>query len=292
MPREPADPVADALARLYAEPLESFLAKRKELAAGLRAAGDAEAARAVAAAPKPTRTAWALDQVARREPTAVRAMLEARDAAAAAPGRGDADALRGALREFRGRVGEVLDLARDVLAAAGFEANATQLRRMGETLQAASVPGSEARARLQAGTLAHDVPVEDPFGGLEAAVPPARTPASAHARARPDTRAREPERAHERERAQEREREERARRQAAIESAQQRVTALDAEAREAREAARAADTAAFHADKEVVRAQRDAERARKDAERARQAADEAESRVARARADLKALRSS
>jgi hypothetical protein len=288
MPTQPADPVAEALLRLYGEPLERFLAARKELAAGLRAAGQAEAARAVAAAPKPTRTAWALDQVARREPTAVAAMLEARDAAAAAPGRGDAAALRAALRDFRGRLGEVLDLARDMLAAAGFEANATQLRRMGETLQAASVPGSEARARLQAGTLAQDVGVEDPFGGLEAGAAAAPTQASAHARARPEARAREPERA----RGQEREREERARRQAAVDSAQQRVTALEAEAREAGEAARAAETAAFHADKEVVRAQRDAERARKDAERARQAADEAGSRVARARADLKALRSS
>jgi hypothetical protein len=284
MPTERSDPLTDALDRLYGEPLETFLAKRKELATALRAAGHAEAARAVAAAPKPTRTAWALDQVARREPEAVRAMLAARDAAAEAPGRGDADTLRAALRDYRARVGDVLQRAREVLSAAGFDASAIQLRRMGETLQAASAAGSEARARLQAGTLAHDVGVEDPFAGLDAGAPSARQaePARDAEPARKAEGARKADAARE---ARARE-EERARRQAAIEAAkvaQRKVDALDAEAREAHAAARAAEAAA-------ARAQKEAERAQRDAERAREAAAEVDSRLERARSEVEALR--
>jgi hypothetical protein len=294
MPTERAEPLTDALDRLYGEPLEGFLAKRKELAAELRAAGHKEAARALSAAPKPTRTAWALDQVARRAPEAVRAMLQARDAAAEVPGRGDADALRAALRDYRARVGELVQRARGVLSAAGFDASATQLRRMAETLQVASAPGSDARARLEAGTLAHDVEVEDPFAGLAAPEAPGEPPlaeappssATATAASAKDAAGEEePTRAGDDEAArQARVRAEaHAQRQAFLEAAEPRATALSNEAREARAAARVAETAAERAHEESERTGREADRAQKDADRARKEAERAQNAAESAR---------
>jgi hypothetical protein len=270
MPDKRADPLADALDRLYSAPFDAFLATRKELVTTLKQGGHGDAARAVAASPKPTRTAWALGQVARRRPELVQAMLDARDAAASVQKGADADELRGALRDHRARVTDVLHEARDVLAAAGFDASAGQVRRMGETLQAACAPGSEARARLVAGTLAHDVAVDDPFAGIEAG--PAR-PRGEHAQPRAKDAEKEPAAARDGDGARERLRKEQA---AAAEAARRRVEALEEEAREARATARAAEAAAS--------------RAQADADRARRAVDDVESRLRRAREEQRASR--
>ena len=53
----PPDALSLSLDRLYAVPLEEFLALRKQLAGELRSSGDITASKAIAAAPKPTRTA-------------------------------------------------------------------------------------------------------------------------------------------------------------------------------------------------------------------------------------------
>ena len=163
-----ADAVSGALDRLYAGPLGAFVALRRELVTELRTAGDAAGARLVGAAPKPTGTAWALDQVAHHRPELVRAMLGARGVAVSAQKRGEASALRAAIRESRARTAEVLHAAREALAAEGFAATPAQVRRMGETLAAASVEGSEARRLFAEGRLTRDLGQEDPFAGLEA----------------------------------------------------------------------------------------------------------------------------
>jgi len=49
--------------KLYASPLAGFVEARKALAARARAAGDREAARRVAALPRPSATAWAVNRV-------------------------------------------------------------------------------------------------------------------------------------------------------------------------------------------------------------------------------------
>jgi hypothetical protein len=275
------DAVSDALDRLYAAPLDGFIALRRELAASLRAKGDPQAtkaAREVAAAPKPTRTAWALDQVAHRRPELVRAMLEARDAAAATQKRGEGDAIRTSVREYRMRTTEVAHAARDALLAAGFGVTASQLRRMGETLATASVEGSEARARLAAGWLTEDVGLEDPFAGIEAGPVRARKPGHDAAPVRDHARAAAAAAAAaaaEREKADAAARE-RAKHESARTAAQERVEALEAEVRNARAEARQRETAAL--------------RARDDADRARRAVEEAESRLSKAREKLGAMR--
>jgi len=286
--------VAQALDRLYAAPLDAFIALRRELAASLRVKGDPEAAtasRELAAAPKPSRTAWALNQVARRRPELVRAMLEARDAAASTQKRGDGDSIRIAVREYRSRMTEVTQAARDVLASAGWGVTASQLRRMGETLATASVEGSEARAQLAAGRLTVDVDLEDPFAGIEAGPVRARTPghdaAPVHPRAlkhdaaavRQDVRvsatAASAAAAREKAQAAAREKAEKAKHEAARKAAQERVTALEGEARNARAEARQRETAAL--------------RAKDEADRARRALEEVESRLGSAREALRAM---
>jgi len=260
-----ADASSEALDRLYAAPFEAFIGLRRELTASLRGAGDPEAARQVAAAPKPTRTAWALDQIAHHRPELVTAMLGARDAAVSVQKKGEAAAIREAIRESRARTAEVLHAARDALVATGFAVPVAQLRRMGETLAAASVEGSEERRLFAEGRLTRDLGQEDPFAGLEAG--PAR-PRKEAAPARDEGKgaaaaaalAAKEKAAHE----------------AARKAAKERVDALEAEVREARVEARKQEMAAV--------------RAQAEADRARRAVGEVETRLERAREELRAMR--
>jgi hypothetical protein len=266
------DPLSSAIDRLYEAPLEQFVALRRELGAALRAAGEVEASRLVATAAKPTRTAWALNQVARRQPELLQALFDARDGAAVAQKRGDAEQVRSTVREFRTRLADAVRAARDVLAGVGVEMNAGQSRRTAESLQAASAGGAEARTQLLAGRLARDVDVEDPFGGLEVDETRAqrrsepRPPEDGASRKR-DAAARDA-----RERSIQRERAERER---AIEERRLRVASLEEKAREAHASAREAEVAAG--------------RAQSAAEKARRAAVEADARLGQARAELRAL---
>src|SRR5438034_1904581 len=60
---------------LFALPLDEFTAARNALAKRLTQDGDAETAEAVRALAKPTVAAWAVNQLARRDPEAVRSLL-------------------------------------------------------------------------------------------------------------------------------------------------------------------------------------------------------------------------
>jgi hypothetical protein len=259
------DALSGALERLYAAPFEAFLELRRELAVSLRAAGDAGAAREVAAAPKPTRTAWALDQIAHHRPELLEAMLGARDAAVSVQKKGEAASIRAAIAESRARTAEALHAARDVLVAAGFAVPVAQVRRMGETLAAASLEGSEARRLFAEGRLTRDLGQEDPFAGLEAGpvrprkeTAPARDEAKSVATAA--AAAAKKKAAHE----------------AARSAARERVDALEAEVREARVEARKKEMAAV--------------RAQSEADRARRAVGEIEARLESARTELRAMR--
>lgn len=265
-----------AIDRLYAAPLEGFVELRKELAAGLRAAGDAAAAKAVLAIAKPSRMAWALNQVARRKPALVKAALEALAEAQAAQAAPDGGAMRATARAYRERITEVTDAAAAFVREAGGELPPAQVRRIGTTLQAvASGDDADLRDRLVNGRLSADVDTDDPFAGvsLEAALashaaaptvaphraaprPPAEPGAAARARAEAEAK-------------------ERARHAAELEKARARVSALEDEAKEARAGARDAEVAAT--------------RAQAEAERARRAVEGIERRLEEARRSLRGL---
>jgi hypothetical protein len=159
--------VDGALDALYAAPFDRFVALRIELARGLRSGGDPAGARAVAAAAKPTRTAWALNHVARRSPAVMNAVVDAWKVASTAPLRREGVDLVDAARRYREAVAEVVREARAALAPDGVSLSPAQVRRMAETLQAL-VRDETARAELLHGRLTRDVAVEDPFAGLEA----------------------------------------------------------------------------------------------------------------------------
>jgi chromosome segregation ATPase len=173
--------VSEAIDALYAAPFDRFVALRGELAARLRAAGDASGAKTIGKAIKPSRTAWALNQVARGQPALVAAVALARDAATAAQKSGDAHEIRDRTRRYREAVADAVRAVRSILEADGVSLSGAQARRVGETLQALAADDA-GRETLTAGRLTHDVEVDDPFAGLDVG-PPAR-----HARADPPAR--------------------------------------------------------------------------------------------------------
>jgi hypothetical protein len=138
-------------ARLYGLPLAEFTPARNALAKELRAEGDREAAEAVRALRKPSRAAWAVNQLVRAEPELVEALLgaggELRQAhRQAASGRG-AEQLRGAADAERSAVERLMARAPDALGEVPGPAVAEAMRN---TLHAAS-SDDEARQLVSEG---------------------------------------------------------------------------------------------------------------------------------------------
>jgi hypothetical protein len=284
-----------ALDGLYAAPFDDFVPRRRELAAALRAAGDVAASRLVAAASKPSRTAWALNQVARRRPDLVAAAFEARAKAEAAQTTGEGEALRTTARAYRDRLADLVQAAGDAVREDGGELTVTQGRRISASVQAvAGADAAEMREALLAGRLVADVDVDDPFAGLELgpageareAAAPARDDLAARRAAAQAGRAREREqpgadarREQERRAREQREQGEQARAREQqrhareLEKAREQVVALEKEAREARLAARDAEIAAG--------------RAQAEAERLRRAVEAVEKRLGAAKEELR-----
>jgi hypothetical protein len=155
-----------ALDELYAAPFDSFVSLRRELSVRLRGSGNASAARLIAQAAKPTRTAWALNQVARAHPDIIAAIVRLREAAATEQKTGDAQTIRDGVRRYRDAVGVAVRAVRSTLAADGVALSPAQARRLSETVQALSTDESE-REKLASGRLTRDVEVEDLFAGVE-----------------------------------------------------------------------------------------------------------------------------
>jgi hypothetical protein len=144
----------DALDELYgAEPSE-FVAVRKRLSATLRDAGDRAGAKVLQGARRPSTSAWALNQLARREPQLVEGLLDASSALYAAQTRGTnkPDGLRDAIRAHR----EAVDAAADASTAVlGTRANDSFRGEMVSTLRAVSTDEDLGR-QLRAGRLVRE----------------------------------------------------------------------------------------------------------------------------------------
>ena len=111
----PDGPLEAALDELYGTEPSEFVAVRKRLATALREGGDKAGANVLQAARRPSTSAWALNQLARREPDVVESLLDASRALYAAQTRGSnqPDVLRDAIRSHR----EALDAATDSATA-------------------------------------------------------------------------------------------------------------------------------------------------------------------------------
>lgn len=143
------DDIAD---ELYGLDPADFVAVRAERAAAARADGDRELAAAVTALRKPTRTAWAVNLLARQVPEEVGALLDLGDALRAAQRKLSGADLR-ALGGQRQQVVNALSARAGALADThGHRLGEQTLREVGQTLTAA-LADPEIADRVRAGTL-------------------------------------------------------------------------------------------------------------------------------------------
>ena len=162
--------VPEEAAALFREAPEGFIAARDALAARLADAGDAEGSRAVRALRKPTVVAWAIDQVAERDPDGVRALLDAgaelraAQQAALSSKRGATDRLQAAGVTRKETVARLASVAEGALKEAGRSAGA-HAGAIVQALEICSVD-PEAGASLAAGTLERPPEREAGFGEL------------------------------------------------------------------------------------------------------------------------------
>lgn len=166
-----------AIDELYSADPDEFIARRKELAAQARAAGDRSAAKDIGALAKPTRSAWLVNRLVRADPSAPARLAELGDQLRA----GEA-ALDGAsIRKLSVTRRELVDtLTRQAVADSG--ASATLREEIVETLNAA-LADQDVAAQLAAGTLvraAHWAGFGPGIGTAPAAPapPPASSPAT------------------------------------------------------------------------------------------------------------------
>ena len=135
----------DDLDTLYGVRPEEFTALRKELAAAARKRGDTDAAKAIAAARRPTVAAWVVNSLVRADPTAQRRMSELSDALRAAHAEMDGARIRELTSAQRRLVHQLVDAA---FAAADVAVVSAALRDdVTATLQAA-IADPEVAGRL------------------------------------------------------------------------------------------------------------------------------------------------
>ena len=160
-----ADRVSEAVAELYSSDLDAFTERRGDLAARARAAGEASAAKAIAGLRKPTRSAWAVNQVVRADPSVPSRLAALGDELRAAEA-----ALDGAtIRELSVARRQLIDaLVAQALAASGQHPPSAALREEVTATFAAALADPQLTAEMAAGTL---VRVERRAGFGSGAIP-------------------------------------------------------------------------------------------------------------------------
>ena len=157
-------------AGLYREAPESFIAARDALAERLRADDRDDDAAAVKALRKPTVVAWALNQLADRDPDGMRALLDAggevraAQQAALSSKRGAADSLRDATTARRAAVARLAAEATKALEDDG-RASGAHADAVVQALEAASIDADAADA-LSSGTMERPPAASAGFGGV------------------------------------------------------------------------------------------------------------------------------
>jgi hypothetical protein len=145
----------DEIARLLAVPLGDFVEERKRLAAQLKSLGRRDEAQAIAKLPKPSSALWAINQLARREPEAIRRLAKLTIAMQAGP--------RHAPDEYTQRVAEHRDVLRSlreaaerILVDAKIGVNPALLERIIHTLRA-GMADDETREAIEKARLLREV---------------------------------------------------------------------------------------------------------------------------------------
>jgi hypothetical protein len=162
------------LDNLYAATPESFIRARNDLAQRLKQAGQVEAATRVKQLRKPTVALWAVNQLARRYPDEVRALLEAGDrlrVAQEAALRGESQELRAATAAERKLLRSLTQRGEELLRETGHSADP---KRIAGTLRTAAVDPA-GRELLEQGRLSEELEATGfgAFAGME--VPSSRS---------------------------------------------------------------------------------------------------------------------
>ena len=156
------DPAAaiEGVDDLYRLEPGAFVAARDELAKRLRQGGDRDAAAEVKGLKRPTRVAWALNQIARRQPGEIERLLQAGATIAEVQAEvlrgGDPARLRAATRERRALVSALAAAAAELAGPAHHDEAAA-------TLEGASVD-EEVGAALRAGRVSREAAATSGFG--------------------------------------------------------------------------------------------------------------------------------
>jgi hypothetical protein len=244
----------DDIDRLYSLPLEEFTAARNKLAAALKKGGEQEAAEQVKSLRKPSLSAWAVNQLARKERMQVRSLVTSaerlRKAQAGLLRGGEAEELRASVERQREVVGALVKRAKELLREGGHPTTDATLERIRDTFTAVA-SDEEGGQLVQEGRLETDL---DPagFGPMTAA-------------ARPKKQA------------------DRDDRKARVDRAKREVDELRGEVREREEAARRALSESAKADRAAKAAKAAADKAQAALEQLTHRLDEAKEALERAR---------
>jgi hypothetical protein len=160
MPEPSLDEKLDAL---YAADPDDFVACRKRMQGELRTAGLKAEAALLARARRPSTSMWAVNQMVRRRPELVDALLRQSEALRNAQARGDRDALREAIRAHRAAVAAASDATLDAL---GSRANDSFREEILTVLRAASTQ-PELGEQLRAGRLVRPDDITPQFPELD-----------------------------------------------------------------------------------------------------------------------------
>jgi hypothetical protein len=170
----------EELDRLYGLPLEEFTAARNDLARRLKRANQADAAASVQGLKKPSVPVWAVNQLARRHPDEVDALVGAglrlREAQEQAFTDEDArDTIREATAAERGAARTLTRLAQELLESEGRPVTRAVVDRIGGLLRSAAITPVAGDA-LRAGRLTEEVETGgfDALAGLQVPKSPRR----------------------------------------------------------------------------------------------------------------------
>ena len=172
-----ADELERSIDALYQTPLDQFTAKRNELAASLKKAGDRDNADRVKALTKPGVAAWAVNQAWWRDQDAVRALLDAGAdlrRAHLAFANGKATDIRAAVEARQQAVDAVIDRALDALGGPGKVA-ADLRHRIAVTVEALASsgwPDGLSQGRLTADLQASGFEALSALAGIPSSSPP------------------------------------------------------------------------------------------------------------------------
>jgi hypothetical protein len=173
--------VEKELDRLFAAPLDDFVAERDALAKQLRSDGDREAADRVKALRRPSAAVWAVNQLARRQQKDYAALLKSgdrlRETQEKVLGGESPEKLQEASAAERELVDRLTEKGRSILDVAGHKPTDAMLRRVSGTLHAAATR-PDLREAAESGRLEHEEETAgfgfDLLSGVPAAAKPKR----------------------------------------------------------------------------------------------------------------------